>query len=92
MRSLPAYGFEAEQEYLSSLDIANAVSVANRLKEMEEKKAAYVEQKKTEVIEEPKEASEEKQWIGFQAFLTVEDAKALKEFFVERGIQYKSIK
>lgn len=92
LRSLPAYGFEAEQEYLSSLDIANAVSVANRLKEMEEKKAAYVEQKKTEVIEEPKEASEEKQWIGFQAFLTVEDAKALKEFFVERGIQYKSIK
>ena len=103
LRSLPSYGFEAEQEYLSSLDIASAVSVANRLKEMEEKKAAFeaekkacAEQRKAEVIETPeaaqKEASAEKKWIGFQAFLSVEDAKALREFFLERGIQYKSIK
>lgn len=32
-----------------------------------------------------------KTWIGFQALLSVDDAKALKEFFLSRGIQYKSI-
>ncbi len=32
-----------------------------------------------------------KQWIRFQALLSVEDAKALKAFFGERQIQYKSI-
>ena len=32
-----------------------------------------------------------KTWIGFKALLSVDDAKALKEFFLSRGIQYESI-
>ena len=41
IRALPAYAFEAEQVYLSSLDLAKAVSEAHRLSEMAERKAAF---------------------------------------------------
>jgi len=33
----------------------------------------------------------EKQWIGFKALLSVEDATALKEFFESRQIEFKAI-
>lgn len=32
-----------------------------------------------------------KQWVGFKALLTVEDAQALKEFFESRNIHFESI-
>lgn len=32
------------------------------------------------------------QWIGFQAYLTIEQAGELRKFFVERGIQYRAIR
>ena len=41
IRALPSYGFEAEQVYISSLDLAKAVSEAHRLSELAERKAAY---------------------------------------------------
>ena len=41
IRALPSYAFEAEQVYLSSLDLAKAVSEAHRLSEMAERKAAH---------------------------------------------------
>lgn len=45
VRSLPSYAFEAEQAYISSLDLARAVSEAHRLQEMAERKAAYEAQR-----------------------------------------------
>lgn len=41
IRALPSYAFEAEQVYISSLDLAKAVSEAHRLSELAERKAAY---------------------------------------------------
>lgn len=41
VRELPAHAFEAEQSYLATLDLAQAVSTAHRLAEMAAKKAAY---------------------------------------------------
>lgn len=41
VRNLPAYAFEAEQAYLSTLDLGKAISKANELREMAERKAAY---------------------------------------------------
>lgn len=32
-----------------------------------------------------------RQWIGFQAFLSVDEAKALGAWFKENGIRYKSL-
>lgn len=114
VRSLPSYAFEAEQEYLVSLDLAKAVSEAHRLQELAEKKAAY-EAEQAKRMEPPdfsklkpgdrvsfagasetacdiqKPAEPVRQWIGFQAFLSVDEAKALGQFMKTNGIRYKAI-
>lgn len=41
IRQLPEYAFEAEQTYLTCLDLAQAVKEAHRLQEMAERKAAH---------------------------------------------------
>lgn len=114
--NLPAYAFEAHEVYINTLDLGKAVSEANHLREVAEKKAAWeAEQakRKAEAPEQPirrhdsfeaalanqraealaqtEPAPIEKQWIGFQALLSADDAKALKAFFIEREIQYKAI-
>lgn len=49
----------------------------------------------TSKVEEPAPAPEtkvqEKQWISFKAFLTKEDAYALRDFFSSRNIEFKAI-
>lgn len=47
-------------------------------------------QKKIEEAGEPVEASN-KTWLAFRALLTVDDAKALKEFFEKRNIEFMAI-
>ena len=42
---------------------------------------------KAEVIEE----APAKQWVRFQAFMTVEQAKELKQFFDDRNIEFKTV-
>jgi len=41
VRQLPAYAFEAEQTYLTHLDLAQAIKESHRLQEMAERKAAH---------------------------------------------------
>ena len=41
IRGLPAFAFEAEQNYIVYLDLARAIREAQRLQEMAERKAAY---------------------------------------------------
>lgn len=105
IRGLPSYAFEAEQVYLSSLSLSNAVSAAHRLAEMANKKAAWeAEQAKAreesakrpdpvqyEPAEEEEASEPVRQWIGFQAFLTADEAKALGAYLRSNNIQYKSI-
>lgn len=43
-----------------------------------------------ETIPEPKQVA--RQWIGFKAFLTVDDAKALADFFKARNIEFSQVK
>lgn len=52
IRQLPAYAFEAEQTYLRCLDLAQAVSEANRLREMAERKAAYEAEAQRKIAEQ----------------------------------------
>lgn len=48
---------------------------------------AYFEQvRKNEAAPEP-----EREWIAFQALLTVDEAKALGDYFKNNGIQYKAV-
>lgn len=103
IRSLPAYAFEAEQTYLSTLDLARAVSEAHRLQEIADRKAAweaelakkaepvnYGSSKSETPVKEP-DAEPCRQWIGFQAFLSVDEAKALGTWLKAMEIKYKKI-
>ncbi len=102
VRSLPSYAWEAEQAYIASLDLAKAVSEAHRLQEQAERKAAYEAERKNrndslaaalaqQKVEkaEGKDCAVERQWIGFQAFLSVDEAKALGQYMKDKGIKYK---
>ena len=42
-------------------------------------------------VEETTEAEPAKQWIGFEALLTVEDAKELRAFFNKKNIEFRMI-
>lgn len=107
IRSLPAYTFEAKEVYLSSLDLAKAVSEAHRLEETAKRKAAYeaeqaqrkAEQaatiaKKETVEPEPvadMPAEPKREWIAFQAYLTPDEARALGQYMKSNGIKYKAV-
>lgn len=107
VRSLPSYAFEAEQMYHRTLDLARAVSEAHRLQEMAEKKsawdaeqarkkaeteaeaAAFVASIPSDPIDLPTEPLRE--WVRFQALMTVDEAKALGQYMRSHGIKYKSV-
>lgn len=124
LADLPEYAFEAQQTYISTLDVGKALNEAHRLADMAKKKAEMeAEQAKRKAEEEARKAAEqvavannttteefippvidremdakafkkstpEKQWIAFQAYLTTEDALALKDFFNSRNIEFKAV-
>lgn len=102
IRSLPSYAFEAEQAYKDTLDLAKAVSEAHRLQDMAEKKAAFEAErarKAEEAAAVPQPApspalneslEERREWVRFQALMTVDEAKALGQYLRSHGIKYKS--
>lgn len=53
--------------------------------------APVIEAVPEEVPEPPKSTHQKRQWVSFEAFITVEDAKALKAFFESRNIEFKAI-
>ena len=99
IRALPEYAFEAEETYLSTLDLAKAVSEAHRRADEAKRKAAWEAERKrsaeqtTGRAEETEAAPEEpkRTWLSFRAHLTIDDARALKEFFLSRHVAYEQI-
>lgn len=106
IHALPEYAFEAEVVYLSSLDLAKAVSEAHRRSDEAKKKAEWEAEKQRRKAEAevqqlapapvtlaPAEqpAAPRKQWVSFKACMTIDDAKALKAFFQSRGIEFEAI-
>ena len=105
IENLPSFAFEAKEAYMNTLDLGKAVSEANRLREMAERKAAWEaeqEQKKAETEEAAIKPSEPvdipcthqepvREWVKFQAFMTVDEAKMLGQYMRNHRIQYKSI-
>ena len=102
LSNLPEFGFEAAEEYKQSLDINKAISEGHRLAEIQKRKAeAEVEKAKVtatvnvndhevQIAEIPVEVPQ-KAWVSFKAFLSVEDATALKDFFDSRNIEFERI-
>ena len=91
---------KAEMERLKAEAEARAKAEAEERAraEAEMKAKAEAEATKTQIetktVEEPAPEPvkvQEKQWISFKALLSVQDAKALKEFFDSRNIEFKAI-
>lgn len=105
LAELPEFGFEATEVYKDTLDLNKAIAEGKRLSEMQKRKAEAerlkaeqeaaktaienVTEKVVEAVNERK--APEKRWIGFQAYLSNEDALALRNFFLAHGIEYKKI-
>lgn len=97
LAKLPEYAFEALQVYKDTLDVTKALHEANRLAETAKQKAEYEKQKAeaefAQYMNPPEEAPipEQREWIGFKAYLTVADAQALANLFEARGIVFEQI-
>ena len=92
IRDLSAYSNVAENVYLSTLNLAQAISAANEIKE----KAAYEESRKAKeeasrCIAPTPGTEPKREWIAFQALLTPDEAKALGDYMKNNGIQYKAV-
>lgn len=119
-RALPEYAFEAEQMYLSTLDLRRALGEANRLRDVAARKAEFearkaaqeaanraqmeaAEKARQEAIEAQQAATvaeketvepapeQARHWLTFRACMTVDDARALREFFTARGIEFEVV-
>ena len=92
-------GFEAMQKYQTTLDLNAAIAENARIKAQAEAKAKWEAEHAQMQIqeEEPPEPMEVeavepvRQWIGFQALLSVDEAKALGAYLRSNGIKYKAI-
>lgn len=81
------YAFEAMETYKSTLSLPAAMAESKRLAEMQRRKNV------AQQAERAKNAdfSPERVWMGFKAFLTVDDARELNAFFKARNIEFKAM-
>lgn len=102
---MPAFSFEAVECYKQTLDLQTAIAEGKRLLDIQKRKEEAERLKEAEatenVMEIAKATAEEVpdvtaavpagQWISFKAFLTIPQAKELRAFFEQRGIDFKPI-
>ena len=105
LSNMPEFGFEATEVYKSSLDINKALAEGQRMAEIARQKAEAEAKKVAEEVAkninlpetdcEPKTIEfpkyDPKQWVKFQALMTVEQAMELKKFFEDRNIEFKAV-
>lgn len=98
--TLPAFVYEAEEVYKRTFSLSDALEVAKLAKEDAERRAAWeaerVTKSETVIGAEPFTTAPstdeiKRQWIGFQALLSKEEASALGQFMKMNGIKYKAI-
>lgn len=100
LRNLPEFSFEAEEMYKTTLDLGSAINEAHRRSEQAKRKAEYeAEQARMKAEADfakhmnPPELPTEpmRESICFRAYLTQDDAFALRNFFVSRNIPFEKI-
>ena len=103
---LPEFSFEAMEVYKKTLNLSQAIQKGQELADIQKRKEEAERLKKEQEVVQtsvaadqpaPAEATavveEEPQrdWIGFRAYLSREDALALKKFFEDRQIKFEAI-
>ena len=95
LQNLHEFSFEAVEVYKSTLDLGKAIQEGKRLSDIQKRKIEAekaMEESVQKISEATKQAAKAvAEAISFTAYLTVEDAAALKNFFESRNIQFKAI-
>lgn len=104
---LPEFSFEAMEVYKKTLNLSQAIQKGQELADIQKRKEEAERLKKEQEVAqanvaanqpEPAETTtavaekeQQRNWIGFRAYLSVEDALALKKFFEDRQIKFEAI-
>lgn len=104
---LPEFRFEAMEVYKKTLNLSQAIQKGQELADIQKRKEEAERLKKEQEVAqanvaanqpEPAETTTavaekepQRNWIGFRAYLSVEDALALKKFFEDRQIKFEAI-
>lgn len=96
INNLPEFSFEALEHYKKTLDLAGAIREGQRLADIQKRKLEHEAEQRAKAeaaqkAEQAKQKEPEKQWVSFKVLLNVADAKALKQFFGSRNIQFEQI-
>lgn len=104
LESLPEFSFEAIETYKNCFDLSRAIAEGQRLAEIqkrkeEQRKAEEQEEIKPlpfepdveEIAKEEEEQLQRKNWIKFEAYMNIEQAKQLRDFCQNIGIDIKPI-
>ena len=102
LESLQEYSFEAVEVYKQTLDMNRAIAEGQRLADIQKRKAEaeaarQAEEEKTvvETKTPPSTAEMEvepvKYWVKFEALLSVEEARELRAFLNQKGIDFRMI-
>lgn len=88
---MPEISFYAAEHYRATLDFVASVNEAKRLAEISRRKDAAEKSEDVDKQDSQPDFEPVRQPVSFRAWLTVDDAKALREFFIDRGIKFISI-
>lgn len=104
LESLSEFSFEAIETYKNCLDLSRAIAEGQRLsdiqkrkeeqrkaEEQEEIKPLPFEPDSEEIAKEETEQLQRKNWIKFEAYMNIEQAKQLRGFCQNIGIEIKPI-
>lgn len=95
---MPEFAFEATEVYKHTLDLNKAIAEGKYLAELQKRKAEmeaavnHESSKPSEPVKETVTVDQTRTWISFRAYLSTDDAMALKEFFNARNIKFEAIK
>lgn len=106
LENLPDFAFEAVEVYKSTLDINKAISEAQRMvqiakakAEAEAKKSEYETTQAAKLVKQVSDQKSnvnevnapKKNWVRLAAHMTLDEARELKKFFDDKGIEFKAI-
>lgn len=100
LKNVPDYGFEALEMYKKTLDLKKSVNEAKTMFEIAQRKEEEKQKQEEEVTVKSAtpikktievEYKPQREWVNFSAYLSSEEAKALKDFFTNYGIDFKAI-
>lgn len=106
LEGLTEFSFEAVEEYKRTLDINKAIAEGKRLADIKKRKEEAKQKEEEKRQEEPEKKVDAAEfmtpptndtpdlpavWVKFQAKLTVDQATALREFFLNNHIEFKPL-